>query len=103
MSMDFLSRRSMVLARRGMAAASNPLAAQAGLAILRQGGRAADAAVAMSAVMNVTEPGACGIGGDCFALHYDAASGEVTALNGSGRAPMALNAEDLRRRGWRAP
>ncbi len=102
MNMDFKSRRSMVLARRGMAAASNPLAAQAGLNILRQGGRAADAAVAMSAVMNVTEPGACGVGGDCFALHYDAANGEVSALNGSGRAPMALRAEDLRREGWSA-
>ena len=56
------------MARRGMVAASNPLAAQAGLNILRQGGSAADAAVAASAVMNVTEPGACGIGGDCFAL-----------------------------------
>lgn len=101
MSMQFNSRRSAVMARRGMAAASNPLAAQAGLNILRQGGRAADAAVAMSAVMNVTEPAACGIGGDCFALHYDARSGEVTALNGSGRAPAALNAADLRQRGWR--
>ena len=102
MSMPFDSRRSTVMARRGMAAASNPLAAQAGLNILRQGGRAADAAVAMSAVMNVTEPAACGIGGDCFALHYDARSGEVTALNGSGRAPVALNADDLRQRGWRS-
>ena len=99
--MDFRSRRSMVLARRGMAAASNPLAAQAGLNILRQGGLAADAAVAMSAVMNVTEPGACGIGGDCFALHYEAAGNAVAALNGSGRAPLALRAEDLRRQGWR--
>ena len=102
MSMQFDSRRSTVHARRGMAAASNPLAAQAGLNILRQGGRAADAAVAMSAVMNVTEPAACGIGGDCFALHYDARSGDVTALNGSGRAPAALYADDLRRRGWQA-
>ncbi len=85
-----------------MAAASNPLAAQAGLNILRQGGRAADAAVAMSAVMNVTDPASCGVGGDCFALHYDAASGEISALNGSGRAPMALCAEDLRRQGWDA-
>ncbi len=102
MSMQFNSRRSAVLARRGMAAASNPLAAQAGLNILRQDGRAADAAVAMSAVMNVTEPAACGIGGDCFALHFDAASGQVSALNGSGRAPAALHAEDLRQQGWRA-
>ncbi len=101
MNMKFNSRRSMVVARRGMAAASNPLAAQAGLNILRQGGRAADAAVAMSAVMNVTEPAACGIGGDCFALHYDAGNGEVTALNGSGRAPADLHAGDLRQLGWR--
>ena len=72
MSFDFKSRRSMVSARRGMVGASNPLAAQAGLNILRQGGNAADAAIATSAVMNVTEPGACGIGGDCFALFYDA-------------------------------
>lgn len=99
-SYDFDSRRAMVMARRGMAAASNPLAAQAGLNILRQGGNAADAAVAMSAVMNVTEPGACGIGGDCFALFFDAKSKRVSALNGSGRAPAALNRDDLVAQGW---
>jgi gamma-glutamyltranspeptidase/glutathione hydrolase len=68
MSFDFKSRRSMVTARRGMVAASNPLAAQAGLNILRQGGNAADAAVAAGAMMNVTEPASTGIGGDMFAL-----------------------------------
>ena len=97
---DFDSRRTMVVARRGMAAAHNPLAAQAGLNILRQGGNAADAAVAMSAMMNVTEPGVCGIGGDCFALYFDAKTRRVTALNGSGRAPAALRLEDLRAQGW---
>ncbi len=100
MSSDFNSRRSMVLAQRGMVAASNPLAAQAGLHILRQGGNAADAAVATSAMMNVTTPGACGVGGDCFALYFDARTRQVTALNGSGRAPAALNLEDLRAQGW---
>ena len=93
---NYTSRRSPVLASRAMAATSQPLAATAGLDILRQGGTAADAAVAMAAVLNVVEPMSTGIGGDCFALYYDARSGNVTALNGSGRAPAALTLEDLR-------
>lgn len=99
MSFDFQSRRSMVVARRGMVAASNPLAAQAGLAILRQGGNAADAAIAAAAVLNVTEPASTGIGGDCFALFYDARTKQVTSLNGSGRAPAALTLDVFRQRG----
>lgn len=95
MNFDFVSRRSMVVGRRGMVAASNPLASQAGLAILQAGGNAADAAIAAAAVMNVTAPASTGIGGDCFALYYDASTGEVTALNGSGRAPADLNLDVL--------
>ena len=91
MPLDFNSRRSMISATRGMVGASNPLAAQAGLNILRQGGNAADAAIATSAVMNVTEPGSCGIGGDCFALYFDAKAKKVTALNGSGPRPAGLD------------
>ncbi|MFN8371720.1 MAG: gamma-glutamyltransferase [Anaerolineae bacterium] len=83
----------MVTARRGMVAANNVLAAQAGLSILRAGGNAADAAVATAAVLNVTDPASTGIGGDMFALFYDGKTGKVTALNGSGRAPAALTAE----------
>jgi gamma-glutamyltranspeptidase/glutathione hydrolase len=96
MCFDFRSRRSMVIARRGMVAASNPLAAQAGLNILRQGGNATDAAVATAAVLNVTAPASTGVGGDCFALYFDAQTGQVSALNGSGRAPAALELDDLR-------
>src|SRR5512147_2619087 len=96
MSFDFQSRRSMVTARRGMVATSNPLASQAGLAVLRAGGNAADAAIAAAAVLNVTEPASTGIGGDCFALFFDAKTKQVTALNGSGRAPVALTIDDLR-------
>ena len=90
----------MISARRGMVGASNPLAAQAGLNILRQGGNAADAAVATSAVMNVVDPASCGVGGDCFALYFDARTKQVTCLNGSGRAPAALKLADVRALGW---
>lgn len=97
----FNSRRSPVLATSAMVATSHPLAAQAGLEILRQGGNAADAAVTTAAVLNVVEPMSTGIGGDCFALYYEAASGTITALNGSGRAPANLTLEDLRRENMR--
>jgi gamma-glutamyltranspeptidase/glutathione hydrolase len=91
----FDSYRSPVLARRGMVASSQPLASQAGLSILVQGGNAADAAVATAAALNVTEPTSTGIGGDMFALFYDARARQVTALNGSGRAPTALTIDLL--------
>jgi len=73
-----------------MVATSQRPATAAGVAILRAGGNAADAAVAVAAALAVTEPTSTGIGGDCFALYYDAQTGAITALNGSGRAPAAL-------------
>jgi len=89
-----------VFAQRGLVAASQPLAAQAGIDILALGGNAADAAVATAAALNVTEPTSTGIGGDCFALYYDTESREITALNGSGRAPSALTLDLLEAKGF---
>jgi gamma-glutamyltranspeptidase/glutathione hydrolase len=86
----FSSRRSSVMGRGGMVATSQPLAVTAGLEILAKGGNAADAAVATAAALNVTEPTSTGIGGDCFALFYEARTKQLRALNGSGRAPAAL-------------
>jgi gamma-glutamyltranspeptidase/glutathione hydrolase len=95
----FLSRRSPVLARHGMVATSQPLAAMAGLRVLMEGGNAADAAVTTAAMLNVVEPMSTGVGGDCFALIYDASIGRVSALNGSGRAPVAFTLEEAQRLG----
>ncbi len=96
---DFQSRRSPVVGLRGMVAASQPLAVQAGLEVLAKGGAAADAAVATAAALAVTEPMATGIGGDAFVLYYQASTRQVLALNGSGRAPAALTLERLHRDG----
>ncbi|CAK5264538.1 unnamed protein product, partial [Mycena citricolor] len=95
----FHSRRSVVYSTKGIVAASQPLAVAAGLEILNKGGNAADAAVATSAALNVTEPSCCGIGGDAFCLFYDAKTKTVKALNGSGRSPEKLTLEYARGRG----
>ncbi|RPA96573.1 gamma-glutamyltranspeptidase [Choiromyces venosus 120613-1] len=92
----FPSRRSVVQSANGIVACSQPLAAQAGLKILRDGGNAADAAVAVAAALNVTEPTSTGIGGDVFCLYYDAATKSIRGLNGSGRSPAALTLSKAR-------
>ena len=93
--MWFNSRRSPVYGTRGAVASSQPLASEAGMRMLQRGGNAADAAVAVAAALNVTEPCSTGMGGDCFALFYDAKKGRVLGLNGSGRAPIGLTPEKL--------
>ncbi|HEV8483141.1 MAG TPA: gamma-glutamyltransferase [Blastocatellia bacterium] len=91
--------RSVVRAQHGMVASSQPLASQVGLEILKRGGNAVDAAIAMAAVLNVTEPMMTGIGGDMFALVYWSKTGELKGLNGSGRAPRALTLDYFAKKG----
>ncbi|MFP5379364.1 MAG: gamma-glutamyltransferase [Vicinamibacteria bacterium] len=91
--------RSMVTTRYGIVAASSPLAARAGTQMLERGGHAVDAAIAANAVLNVVEPAMNGIGGDLFAIVYDAKSDQVFGLNASGWTPAALTAERLRQQG----
>jgi gamma-glutamyltranspeptidase/glutathione hydrolase len=91
--------RSPVLATRGMVATSQPLAAAAGLRVLQEGGNAVDAAIAAAAVLNVVEPMMAGIGGDLFALVYDAKTRKLHGLNATGRAGSLAVAQKLRGRG----
>jgi gamma-glutamyltranspeptidase/glutathione hydrolase len=82
-----------------MVATSQRLATQAGVSILREGGNAADAAVAAAAALNLSEPMSTGLGGDMFALFFDARTKKISAINGSGRAPAALSIALLRKEG----
>ena len=91
--------RSPVLAANGVCATSHPLAAKTAIDILERGGNAMDAAIAGAVLLGICEPQMTGIGGDCFVLWSDGKSGEIKALNGSGRAPMASNADELRAQG----
>ena len=100
--MEFTSRRSPVLCTHGCAASSQPLASEIGLRVLRAGGNAADACVAMAAALNVAEPCMTGIGGDAFCLFFDAKSKSVRGLNGSGRCPAALDLAAVRAAGQTA-
>jgi gamma-glutamyltranspeptidase/glutathione hydrolase len=90
----------MVIARQGVAATSQTLASQSAAQILARGGSAVDAAIAANAVLAVLEPMQCGLGGDLFALHWEAATGKLTGLNASGPAPLALSPAYLASKGF---
>src|SRR6476646_8330860 len=83
--------RSVVRSQHAMVASSQPLASQVGLEVLKRGGNAVDASIAMAAMLNVTEPMMTGIGGDAFMLVYWSKTRELKCLNASGRAPKALS------------
>lgn len=91
--------RSTVMATNGMCATSHPLAAKVAIQTLERGGNAMDAAIAGAVLLGVCEPHMCGIGGDCFVLISRPGQPDITAFNGSGRAPAGASAADLRARG----
>jgi len=92
--------RSEVIASNGMAATSQPLATQVALDILKKGGTAIDAAIAANATLGLMEPTGCGIGGDLFAIVWDAESQQLYGLNASGRAPKALSIDWFTENGY---
>src|SRR5438094_4209313 len=91
--------RSKIATKYGIVAASQPLAAQAGVQILEHGGNAVDAAIAANAVMGLVEPHYNGIGGDLFAIYYEARTGKLYGLNAGGWAPAGLTPEFLKAKG----
>lgn len=92
--------RSEVIAQQGMAATSHPLATQVALDILKAGGNAIDAAIAANATLGLMEPTGCGIGGDLFAIVWDAESQKLYGLNASGRSPQSLTLEYFKENGY---
>jgi gamma-glutamyltranspeptidase / glutathione hydrolase len=96
---NFDAGRSVVRSEHGMVASSQPLASEIGLEVLKRGGNAVDAAIAMAAMLNVTEPMMTGLGGDAFALVYWAKTKELKGLNASGRAPLALSLDHFSKKG----
>src|SRR5580765_2443369 len=88
--------RSPVWAQHGMVCAAQPLAVQVGVDILKQGGSAVDAAIAVNACLGLMEPTSNGLGGDMFALVWDPAEKKLIGLNGSGRAPLGLTADKVK-------
>jgi len=92
---EMFATRSVVYARNGMVAAAHPQAVRIGVEILKQGGSAVDAAIAVNAALGFLEPTANGIGGDLFAIVWDAETGRLYGLNASGRAPASLTADKI--------
>jgi gamma-glutamyltranspeptidase/glutathione hydrolase len=91
--------RSEVIATNGMAATSHPLATQTAINVLKDGGNAIDAAIAANAVLGLVEPTGCGIGGDLFAIVWDAESKKLYGLNSSGPSPMAMDIDFIKEKG----
>ena len=96
---EAFATRSVVMAQHGMACTSHPLATQAAIDVLKKGGNAIDAAIAANAVLGVTDPEMNGIGGDLFAIVYDAKTKKLYGLNASGRSPYSLTLDILKQNG----
>ena len=94
--------RSEVIAPHAMVASSQPLATQVGIDILKKGGNAIDAAIAVDAMLGLTEPTGSGIGGDLFAIVWDAKSKKLYGLNASGRSPRSLSLDYFIKNGYKS-
>lgn len=99
---SFASHRNIVYAKKGMACSTSPIASQVGLDVLKSGGNAMDAAVAMATTLPLVEPTGNGLGSDCFALVWSEKDQKLFGLDGSGVAPMALSAEKVKEAGYTA-
>ena len=97
---SYASHRNIVYAKKGMACSTSPIASQVGLDILKAGGNAMDAAVAMATTLPLVEPTGNGLGSDCFALVWSEKEQRLFGLDGSGVAPMALSAEKVKEAGY---
>jgi gamma-glutamyltranspeptidase / glutathione hydrolase len=97
---DFPTVREVAMGTNGMVATAHPLATAAGIDVLQRGGNAMDAAVAAALTTGVVLPAMCGLGGDVFFIHYDASSGKVSSLNGSGIAPARATREFFASQGY---
>ncbi|NPE08429.1 MAG: gamma-glutamyltransferase [Asgard group archaeon] len=93
------SHRSMIVSKNGVVASSQPLAVQAGIDILKKGGNAIDAAIAVATTLNIVEPMSCGIGGDAFALIFSKKDNKLHSLNASGWAPKNLSIDYFEEKG----
>ena len=93
---NHFSTRSVVMATNGIAATSHPLATQIAVDILKLGGTAVDGAIAANAALGLMEPTGSGVGGDLFAIHWEAKTETLSGLNASGRSPLALSLGNLR-------
>jgi len=96
------AHRQAPMGRRGMVASCHPLASLAGVDVLRSGGNVVDAAIATNAVLAVTQPNYCGVGGDIFVLYHEVATRRVHFLNGAGRSGSRATLDELGRRGLKA-
>lgn len=97
---ELFATRSEVIAQNGMVASSHPLATQIGIDILKKGGNAIDAAIAVNAALGLMEPTGCGVGGDLFAIIWDPKTQQLHGLNASGPSPMDLTLEDFQQQGF---
>src|SRR5450755_3385936 len=98
-SQDRSAARSMVISSHGIVATSQTLASQAGAQVLARGGSAMDAAIAANAALGVVEPMSNGIGGDLFAMYWEAKTGKLTGINASGWSPRGMTLEALQAKG----